>query len=112
MWGYLIGRKGKDADKEFHLHCSAKTKSEKDRSMNSSIASPKIVVPKLTDEEKEGLRNYWQIYEAHRQDVAAALLRMAGDLPEFKFILQNSSQQPSAEQQQANMERQRRAIYQ
>jgi len=73
--------------------------------------SPKIVVPKHTLEESKGLQEYWEVYEAHRAEISAELVRMAGDLPELKFILQNPSLQPTAEQQHASMERQRRAIY-
>lgn len=79
--------------------------------MNTYTPSPKIIVPNLTNEERKGLQEYWQIYEAHRQEIAAELLRLAAQLPEFQFILQNSSLQPSPEEQQANIERQRRAIY-
>src|SRR6266487_936642 len=78
--------------------------------MATSTPSSKIVIPKLTNEEINGLQEYWEIYTAHRQEIAAELAHMA-DLPELKFIIQNSSLQPTAEQQQANMERQRRAIY-
>ncbi len=78
--------------------------------MATSTPSSKIVIPKLTNEEINGLQEYWEIYTAHRQEIAAELAHMA-DLPELKSIMQNSSLQPTAEQQQANMERQRRAIY-
>src|SRR6266498_1824339 len=79
--------------------------------MDTYTPSPKIVVPNLTNEESKGLREYWQVYEAHRQEVSAELVRLASKLPEFPFLLQNSALQPAPEQQQANIERQRRAIY-
>jgi PAS domain S-box-containing protein len=79
--------------------------------MKPSSPAPKIVVPKLTVEESEGLRKYWEIYEAHRQEITAELVRFAGKLPDFQFILQNSSLQLSPSQQHASTERQRRAIY-
>ncbi len=79
--------------------------------MKPSTSSPKIVVPKHTPEECKGLQEYWEVYEAHRAEITAKLVRMAGDLPELRFILQNSSLQPTAEQQRASIERQRRAIY-
>jgi len=71
----------------------------------------KIVVPKHTPEERKGLQEYWDVYESHRAEIAAELVRMADDLPELRFIRQNSSLQPTAGQQRASMERQRRAIY-
>jgi len=79
--------------------------------MSISTPSPKIVIPKLTTEESKDLQDYWEIYEAHRKEISAELIRFASDLPEFQFILQNTSQQPSAEQQKSSFERQRRAIY-
>lgn len=81
--------------------------------MNAIPSSSKIVVPSLTTEESKGLQDYWGIYEAHREEVAGALTRMAAEIPELKFILQSSMiQPPTPEQQQASIERQRRAVYQ
>src|ERR1051325_381233 len=79
--------------------------------MTTYTPSPKIVIPNLTKEESQELQEYWRIYEAHRQDISAELFRMASQLPEFQFILQKSSLQPSQEQQQSSIEKQRRAIY-
>src|SRR5215208_2463894 len=79
--------------------------------MTTFTLSSKITVPKLTAEETKALRDYWMIYEEHRAEISANLIRLAEDLPDFKFILQNSASQPSPEQQQANIEKQRRAIY-
>src|SRR5512140_426926 len=79
--------------------------------METYTPSPKIVMPNLTAEESKGLREYWQVYELHRQEISAELVRLASKLPQFQFILQNSAVQPAPEQQQANVERQRRAIY-
>src|SRR5215216_541209 len=81
--------------------------------MNSSSSASKIVVPILTEEESKGLQDYWAIYEIHREELSAALTRMAADLPDLAFIMQNASiQPPTPEQQQVGIERQRRAIYQ
>lgn len=79
--------------------------------MDTSVPSSKIAAPTLTTEESQGLQDYWGIYEEHRQKIASELATMAGDLPEFKFILQNSSLQPTPEQQKTNAEKQQRAIY-
>lgn len=75
-------------------------------------SSPKITIPELTPEEKRGLRDYWNIYEANRESITPQLLSMASQHPEFKYILQNSSAQPTAEEQARNREIQRNAIFQ
>jgi hypothetical protein len=76
--------------------------------MNSFASPSKIVAPSLTDEESKGLRDYWGIYETHREEVTAELTRLVASLPELTFILQNASiQPPTPEQQQAGIERQR-----
>src|SRR5215211_1731786 len=76
--------------------------------MNAS--SPKITSPHLAPEEKQGLQDYWNVYEAHREEVTAELAKMAASHPEFKFILQNASAQPSPEQQARSLEIQRNAV--
>jgi len=77
--------------------------------MNASI--PKVTIPNLTPDEKAGLQDYWSIYEAHREEITAQLMEMASQHPEFKYILQNASSQPSAEQQARSHELQRNAIF-
>jgi len=79
--------------------------------MSTSTPLRKTVIPKLSAEESKGLQDYWDVYEAHRAEIGAELLQTASDIPAFKFILQNASLQQTAEQQEANIERQRRAIY-
>ena len=73
--------------------------------MNASL--PEVTIPHLTPAEKEGLQDYWRIYEEHRDDVTAQLLEMASQHPEFKYIMQNAASWPSAEQQAASRELQR-----
>src|SRR6266498_1708826 len=77
--------------------------------MNASL--PKLTIPKLTPEEKQGLHDYWNVYEAHRDEITAQLLKMASQHPEFKYILQNAASQPTAEEQARNQEIQRNAIF-
>lgn len=77
--------------------------------MNASL--PEVTIPHLTPDEKEGLQDYWRIYEDHRDIVTAQLLEMASQHPEFKHILQNADSQPSADQQTASREFQRKAIF-
>lgn len=78
--------------------------------MDSSISSTKIVTPNAGSEESKGLQDYWGVYETHRKEIAAELIRRAATIPELKSVLENSSLQTSAEQD-ANIERQRRAIF-
>jgi PAS domain S-box-containing protein len=76
--------------------------------MNAS--TPKITRPHLTPEEKQGLQDYWNVYEAHREQVTEELTKMAAGHPEFKFILQNPSAQPTEEERARNLEIQRNAV--
>jgi PAS domain S-box-containing protein len=78
--------------------------------MDASL--PKIKIPELTPEEKQGLRDYWNTYEAHREQITAQLLDMASQHPEFKYILQNASSLPTPEEQVRNREIQRNAVFQ
>ena len=76
--------------------------------MNASL--PKITIPKLTPDEKEGLQHYWSVYEAHREEITAQVMEMACQHPESKIILQNASAQPTPEEQARSREIQRRAV--
>ncbi|HLO16332.1 MAG TPA: PAS domain S-box protein [Anaerolineales bacterium] len=76
--------------------------------MNASL--PKITVPNLTPEERQGLQDYWNVYEKHRDEINAKLGEMASQHAEFKFILQNTASQPTAEEQARSRELQRNAI--
>src|ERR1041384_2988521 len=78
--------------------------------MNAPL--PKIRIPKFTLEEKQGLQVYWYLYEKHREEINTKLTEMAIHHPEIKFILQNAAVQLSPEQQNANRELQRNAIFQ
>jgi len=81
--------------------------------MDASGSSPKSMVPSLTSEETRGLQDYWEVYEAHRDEISAALTKSAADIPGLALMLQYTSiRPPTPEQQQAGIERQRRAIYQ
>lgn len=77
--------------------------------MNASF--PKITIPDLSPEEKQGLQDYWNVYEAHREEITTRLQEMASQHAEFKFILQNTSSQAAAEQQARGRELQRNAIF-
>src|SRR4030095_8054679 len=78
--------------------------------MNSSL--PKITIPNFTPEEKQGLRDYWNLYEKHREEINAQLVEMASQHSEFKFIMQNTAAQPTLEEQSRNQEIQKNAIFQ
>jgi PAS domain S-box-containing protein len=76
--------------------------------MDASL--PKITPLQLSPEEQQGLQDYWTVYEAHRKEVTAQITEMARKHPEFKFILENPSTQPTEEQRARNLEIQRNAI--
>ena len=76
--------------------------------MNASL--PSISPPRFTPEEKQGLRDYWNLYERHRDEIDAKLVDMATHHPEFQFILQNSATRPTPEEQARNREIQRNAV--
>lgn len=78
--------------------------------MNAS--SPKIATPNFTPEEKQGLQDYWNLYEKYREEITAQFVEMATHHPEFKSILQNTSAQPTPEEQARNREIQKNAIFQ
>jgi PAS domain S-box-containing protein len=78
--------------------------------MNSS--SLKITIPELNPAEKQGLQDYWKVYEVYREVIAAKLLETASRHPEFKVILQNTAAQPTPEEQARGRELQRNAILQ
>jgi len=80
--------------------------------MSVTDSASKVPVPRLKPDEIKGLQDFWKVYEANREEIRAELLRMAGEHPEFKFILQNAQSEQSAEQLEADLELQRRAIYQ
>jgi len=69
-----------------------------------------ITIPELTPDEKQGLQDYWKVYESHRENITARLQEMASQHAEFKFILQNTASQPTAEEQARSRELQRNAV--
>ena len=79
--------------------------------MNTSPRSPKIVIPQLSEREIAGLQDYWKIYEQRRDEIDAELWRLLLAIPQIRSTLQGIDLKTSPEQQ-ANVERQRRAIYQ
>lgn len=80
--------------------------------MDKSTLSSRIIPPKLDAEELQGLQDYWDVYESHREEISSELLGRVSQLTEFQFFVENTSLQPSVEQQRESLERQRRAIYQ
>jgi PAS domain S-box-containing protein len=76
-----------------------------------SASLPNTPIPEFAPEEKQGLQDYWSVYEAHREEITAQLVEMAIHHPEFKFILQNTAAQPTPEEQARNQELQRNAIF-
>lgn len=80
--------------------------------MDNSTLSSQIVAPQLSAEDLRGLQDFWNVYEAHREVIAAELLQFITKIPDFKALLANTSLQSPSEEQQASLERQRRAILQ
>ena len=72
--------------------------------------SPGIILPKLTQEERHGLRDFWHVHEAHLAEINASIMEMASQHPELKIILQNQSAKPTAEQQAEALAIQRNAV--
>src|SRR5512134_1938165 len=81
-----------------------------DSQSGTNSPSPGVTLPRLTPDERQGLQDYWRAYDTHRAEITAHVLEMAGQHPEFKYILQNAASQPSAEEQARNQEIQRNAI--
>ena len=77
--------------------------------MDSSPLLSKLVTPTLSDRERAGLRDYWKVYEQHREEVDAELWRMITAIPQFTTVL--GDRDLTSPEQQENIERQRRAIY-
>jgi PAS domain S-box-containing protein len=70
------------------------------------------MIPNFSPDEQQGLRDYWNLFEKHREEINAQLLEMASRHPEFRFILQNTAAQPSPEEQARNREIQKNAVFQ
>lgn len=75
------------------------------RRTDSPSTTPKVSIPKLTDDEQEGLRDYWEVYEAHREQIMAKLAHMAGDQPKFVPILQRASQKKTGQKDSFGLQR-------
>jgi PAS domain S-box-containing protein len=77
----------------------------------SNQQAPNETNPILSLEEQKGLQDYWDVYEAHRSEVRAALLAQIAQHPEFKIILQVEGTQHGEAQSLRTRELQRRAVY-
>jgi PAS domain S-box-containing protein len=75
-----------------------------------NASPPQISIPQLSPEERQGLRDYWRVYEAHLDEIAAQVAGMASQHPEFKYILQQQASQPNPDEQSRNREIQRNAV--
>jgi PAS domain S-box-containing protein len=69
------------------------------------------MIPKLAPGELKGLKDYFKVLEAHRQEITPRLIQMISRHPEFRTILQNSPSPQAEGQQGAANELQRRAIF-
>lgn len=60
--------------------------------------------------DREALRDYWQVYEAHRDEVNAEITKIAAAHPEFSALMRSMNAQQLAEQDRRTWELQRRAV--
>jgi PAS domain S-box-containing protein len=82
-----------------------------DPPLSPSPSLPKIISPEFTPGQQAGMQDYWNLFEAHREDITRQILQMASQHPEFSSLLQNSAMQPTPEEQARSQEIQRRAIF-
>jgi PAS domain S-box-containing protein len=76
-------------------------------------AIPPIPSPlSLTTEVLEELKDFWHVYESHRQELIAEFLRMARQRPDFNHIVQNGLFFKPADGNNDTINVQRRAIFQ
>lgn len=80
--------------------------------MDRTFVNIDSFLPQLGAEEQKALQDYWDVYEAQREEIDAELMRVVAELPDFNALLQNPSLQQTPEQQQAERQRQRHAVYQ
>jgi rsbT co-antagonist protein RsbR len=60
--------------------------------------------------DREALRDFWQAYEAHRDEVNVEVQKLVAAHPEFSAMMRSTSAQQLAEQDRRNWELQRRAV--
>jgi PAS domain S-box-containing protein len=72
---------------------------------------PQDLIRKLTSDDLKGLKDYWKVYASHRDDITTAMINMARNHPEFKFILENAPAQKTENGGDPSGELQRRAIF-
>jgi PAS domain S-box-containing protein len=72
--------------------------------------SPHIPPPHITAEAQKGLRDYWDVYDAHREQINHELIRLLRDDPEFELAMQSASPEELAQQQHLGRALQRRAL--
>lgn len=80
------------------------------KTSNTNRPSRSRQQPRLTKDEQNGLREYWNVLEAHRTEIRAELIHKIEQQPEFKAILQSGQVDRSAAQQNRSLELQRLAI--
>src|SRR5260221_3773190 len=64
----------------------------------------------LTDEDRQGFKAFWEVYEAHYNEISEASSRDLADHPEFGPLLRAASSEQMAEQGRQGLERMRRAL--
>jgi PAS domain S-box-containing protein len=74
-------------------------------SKRTSLAALKISAPKLTADQQKGLRDYWDVYEAHRHQIKAEFVRLARGHPELEAIMQRAAQEETGRQNDYELQR-------
>jgi PAS domain-containing protein len=79
--------------------------------MDTQTALPKVSPPHFAPDELKGLKDFWKIYEAHRQEITSQLIKIASGHPEFKLILLNNPPQPPTGAEDPNIKLRSKAIF-
>ncbi len=81
-----------------------------DKHSRVNSPAPRSSIPQLSPEERQGLRDFWRVYEAHRDEITTQVLAMASQHPEFKSIIPQAVSPAMQEEQSRNQAVQRNAI--
>jgi PAS domain S-box-containing protein len=77
--------------------------------MNTTTTPSEVGRP-FSDSERQGLRDFWTVYERHYDDVSASLLERVAAHQSLRQIIEATPPDQREEQQRASRERTRRAI--
>ncbi|HET9588713.1 MAG TPA: PAS domain S-box protein [Anaerolineales bacterium] len=69
--------------------------------MKPANSSRKVPLPRLNPDEIKGLQDFWKVYESHREEIRAELVRTGSVGSELEFILRSEGPESAAELQRA-----------